>query len=514
MALPEDHFMKRLLALMLVATIAIGYAQTSQERQLINEVAAALGGADRIQKIGVITMEGSGVANGLGQARTPKGDDLENPLEPTAIWAVTGFKRTIDVPNARARQQWRNRTPAFASPQPDGSQNVGLDGDIAFNIGADGQASRQGGAAARRFELILSHPIGIVHAALNPAAKLSNMRRQGNLDLVDIATATGERLTLAVDRALCLPQWVTMAGYQGYLGDIVNKVEFHNYQEAAGVLLPMRHVTKIGNWLESDYMVKNTIGSSTDDLAAPQSVRTAAGSSGGAGQPPNVPVEQVANGIWFLTGGSHNSVLVEFSDHTELIEIPTSEARTKAVIAKAKELVPNKPLTRAIVTHHHFDHSGGLRAGIHEGLTIVTHEANKAFFEEMARRKHTIQQDALAREPKAAKVDPVTDAGREVKDSMRTMQILHFQDPTGHNAHMVMVYFPNERILVNADIFNFGGNFARYPRALSLAKNIERLKINPAIHLPIHGRRGTQQDFEGVVKTIKEGRRPEGLRPE
>ena len=228
----------------------------------------------------------------------------------------------------------------------------------------------------------------------------------------------------------------------------------------------------------------------------------------------NVPVEQVASGIWFLTGGSHNSVLVEFSDHTELIEIPTSEARTQAVIAKAKELVPNKPLTKATVTHHHFDHSGGLRAGMHEGLTIVTHEANKVFFEEMAKRKHTIQQDALARQPKAPKVQGVTDAGLTVKDAMQTMQIIHFQDPTGHNAHMLMVYLPKDRILVNADLYNWGGNFARYPRALTLAEAIARHKLNPAIHLPVHGRQGTQEQFEGVVKAIKEGRRPEGLRPE
>lgn len=506
--------MKRVLGLMLIATVAVGYAQTSPERQLINNTAAALGGADRIQSIGVISMEGAGMGNGLGQARTPKGDDLENPSEPTAIWAVTGFKRTIDVTNGRARQQWRNRTPAFASPQPDGSQNVGLDGDIAFSIAPNGEATRQGGASARRFELILSHPVGIVHAALNPAAKLSNLRRQGNLDLVDIATARGERVTLAVDRATQLPQWVAMAGYHNYLGDIVNKTEFHNYQEAGGVMLPMRLVTRVGNWLESDYMVKNTIGGSADELAAPQNVRTAPAPAGGPAQAPNIPVEQVASGIWYLTGGSHNSVLVELSDHTELIEIPTSEVRTKAVIAKAKELVPNKPLTRAIVTHHHFDHSGGLRAGMHEGLTIVTHEANKAFFEEVARRKHTIQQDALAREPKAPKIDPVTDAGRTVKDAMRTMQILHFQDPTGHNAHMLMVYLPSERILVNADLYNWGGNFARYPRALTLEANMARLKLNPAIHLPVHGRRGTQQGFEGVVTAIKEGRRPEGLRPE
>jgi glyoxylase-like metal-dependent hydrolase (beta-lactamase superfamily II) len=255
------------------------------------------------------------------------------------------------------------------------------------------------------------------------------------------------------------------------------------------------------------------VGGSSSELIAPQSVLKAPPSSGGPAQPSDVPVEQIANGIWYLTGGSHNSVLVEFSDHTELIEIPTSEARTQAVIAKARQLVSTKPLTKALVTHHHFDHSGGLRAGIHAGLTIVTHEANKAFFEAVARRKHTIQQDALAREPKAAKVEPVTDAGKTVKDAVRTMQILHFPDPTGHNAHMLMVYLPAERILVNADLYNWGGNFARYPRALTLAGEMARLKLNPATHLPVHGRRGTQAEFEDVVNAIKDGRQPPGLRP-
>ncbi len=502
------------LGLILMLATAVGYGQTTPERQVISDAAEALGGAAAIQKVGVITMEGVGISNSIGQARTPKGDDLESPAEPTAIWTVTEFKRSIDVPGGRARQQWR-RFPAFASPQPDGSQNAGLDGTIAFVIDANGQASRQNDAAAqtRRFETILGHPIGALHAALNPAAKLSNLRRQGNLDLVDIATATGDRLTLAVDRTSHFPQWATMAAYHSYLGDVVNKVEWHNYLNTGPIMLPMRLVTRVGNWLESDYMVKNTVGGSADQLAAPPNVRTAPAPTGAAAAQA-VVVEPVANGIWFLTGGSHNSVLVEFADHTELIEIPTSEARTQAVIAKAKELVPNKPLTKALVTHHHYDHSGGLRAGIHAGLTIVTHEANKLWFEAIARRKHAIQQDALAREPKAAKVEPVTDAGKTVKDATRTMQILHFQDPTGHNAHMLMVYFPVERILVNADIYNWGGNFARYPRALTLEHEMVRLKLTPTVHLPIHGRRGTQEQFESVVKAIKEGRRPEGLRPE
>ena len=235
------------LALVLILTTAVGYGQIAPERQVITDAAEALGGAGVIQKVGVITMDGVGISNSIGQARTPKGDDLENPSEPTAIWTVTEFKRTIDVVSGRSRQQWK-RFPAFASPQPDGNQNVGLDGNIAFTIDANGQASRQNDAAAqaRRFETILGHPIGVLHAALSPSAKLSNLRRQGNLDLVDIATSTGERLTLAVDRTSHFPQWATMAGYHSYLGDVVNKTEWHNYLNVGPVMLPMRLVTQGG----------------------------------------------------------------------------------------------------------------------------------------------------------------------------------------------------------------------------------------------------------------------------
>ena len=71
------------------------------------------------------------------------------------------------------------------------------------------------------------------------------------------------------------------------------------------------------------------------------------------------------------------SVLFEFDDHLTLFEVYASEANAKAVIEKARSLVPGKPLAEAIVSHHHFDHTGGLRAAVSEGLTIVMQRGNE-----------------------------------------------------------------------------------------------------------------------------------------
>src|SRR4029077_4422871 len=107
----------------------------------------------------------------------------------------------------------------------------------------------------------------------------------------------------------------------------------------------------------------------------------AAAAPAASGPPPAVvTAEPVAKGIWFLAGQSHHSVLVEFGDHLMLIEAPQNDTRTLAVIAKARELRPDKPLKYVANSHHHFDHSGGIRAAVAEGLTVITHKANEVFF--------------------------------------------------------------------------------------------------------------------------------------
>jgi hypothetical protein len=39
-----------------------------------------------------------------------------------------------------------------------------------------------------------------------------------------------------------------------------------------------------------------------------------------------VTADKVADGVWYLTGGTHHSVLIEMSDHLVVIEGPQDDA--------------------------------------------------------------------------------------------------------------------------------------------------------------------------------------------
>jgi glyoxylase-like metal-dependent hydrolase (beta-lactamase superfamily II) len=285
--------------------------------------------------------------------------------------------------------------------------------------------------------------------------------------------------------------------YNVNLGDVAIETTFGDYEAADGLMLPKRLTSKLDKYPNTDITLsKQTINASVSGLAAAEAVKAVPAPVVAA----NVTVEQVGKGLWLLAGQSHNSVLVEFVDHTELIEVPQHETRSLAVIAKARELKPDKPLTKVIMTHHHFDHSGGIRAAIAEGLTLVTHERNRAFIEDMAQRKHSIVQDALARKPAAPKIETVGDE-LTVKDAAQTMQLFKVDDPTAHSDSMLMAYFPIDKVLVQADFYNTAG--AAQPRAPALNDIIMKRKLAVAKHVPIHGVVKTQAEFMKVVQSMK-----------
>src|SRR5437870_11759261 len=106
-----------------------------------------------------------------------------------------------------------------------------------------------------------------------------------------------------------------------------------------------------------------------------------------------VTTQMAADGVWYITGGTHHSVLIEMKDHVILVESPLNDERAAAVLAEVKNLAPNKPIRYVIATHHHFDHAGGLRAIAAEGIPIIAHDVNKSFLEKAFAAPATIRPD-------------------------------------------------------------------------------------------------------------------------
>ena len=153
------------------------------------------------------------------------------------------------------------------------------------------------------------------------------------------------------------------------------------------------------------------------------------------------------------------------------------------MLAKVRELKPDKPLRAVITTHHHFDHTAGIRAAIADGLSIVTHTGNKAFFEAMGRRPHTIVPDTLARSPKAVSVTTVDDE-LILNDGPAPVAIYHVAG-NPHSDTMLMVHIPSERVLIEVDAFSPGA--AVNPYAANLLENITRRNLRVERIVSLHG---------------------------
>lgn len=476
--------------ILLVAAIG-ACTRLTPERQLIRNAAAALGGADPVQQVKTLLLEGEGINGNLGQDMTPEARGQ--------AFRVTAYRRAVDLVQGRWRLE-QTRTPNFTffqGPAPQ-RQLQGLDGQVGYNIAPTGAVTRVPSAVAsdRQAERYY-HPLTILRAALDPSAKLANARSLGNEGIVDITTPDGFTLTLAADSTTNLPTRVVTMRYHINLGDVAVETRFADYQPVDGLQLPARLTTTVDNYTVADIrLTRQILNADVGDLAAPAA---AASAPAIAGPPPaTVTTEEIARGIWLLAGQSHHSVLVEFSDHLVLIEAPQHEARTLAVIAKARELKPDKPLTHVVNSHHHFDHSGGIRAAVAEGLTVITHKANAAFFEQAVRRSHSLAPDGLAKNPRPLKLETV-DEELVLKDSMRTVHLYRIAG-SPHAETLLMAYFPRERILVEADAFTPGA--AVSPYAANLLENIERRKLRIERIVPLHGK---PVPYAELVKTVRAG---------
>jgi glyoxylase-like metal-dependent hydrolase (beta-lactamase superfamily II) len=391
---------------------------------------------------------------------------------------LTSYTRAINYDAKSSREEMTFAQPVFGGQQ----QNAEVNGDKAWNLGATGPNPQPAAAEERQLQIWLT-PHGFLKGALaagnatiregEAGSRLITFKALGKYDVT--GTIDSNNMVTKVETTEANP----------VLGDMPVVATYSDYKDFSGVKFPTKIVQTQGGFPVWELTITNVQPNAPADLPIPDKVQSAAA--------PAVKVDTTrwGDGIWFLSGGSHHSLVVEFKDYIAVIEAPLNEERSMAVLAEAKKLVPNKPVKYVISTHHHFDHSGGLRTYVAEDAIVVTHESNKEFFEKTFQAPATLEPDAQSKAPKPAALQTVSDKW-VLTDGKQTIEVYATQGDT-HTDELLVAYLPGPRILVEADAYSPGPPNTpppspAPPNALNLYNNIQRLKLNVATIAPIHGR--------------------------
>jgi glyoxylase-like metal-dependent hydrolase (beta-lactamase superfamily II) len=267
------------------------------------------------------------------------------------------------------------------------------------------------------------------------------------------------------------------------LGDMLIDATYSEYKDFNATKFPTRIVQRQGGHPTLDVTVDDVQPNSAAALAVSPNPPRAA--------PPatRMDVQDIAPGVSFLTGGAPLSILIEFDDHFVVIEAPQDDEHTNSVLAEVKRRAPGKPIRYLVNTHHHFDHSGGIRGFVAEGVTIVTHTLNKPYFERIFKNPFQLAPDRLARAPRPPVIEGVGDK-RVLSDGTRTVELYHMRGNL-HADGLLMAYLPKEKLLIQADAFHPrpGAPPLRLPSpfTVNLLENIQRLKLDVAQIVHVHG---------------------------
>ena len=394
---------------------------------------------------------------------------------------MKSMTRVYDFTAGAMRDDWvrmAGRTPTVGPEQQ--TVNV-VSGDHAWNVAGKDTVPRLFEAPDRAHQIVIS-PHGILRAAFANNATVTKKTIEGRRMTVISFTDRGKHKVVAYANDQNAVERVESWYGHPVVGDIKVVTYYGPYRDFAGVKFPTKIIQYQDDKPTLDLTVTAVRANPPVSIEVPAHVRN---------DPVPVKSEKVVDGVWYITGISAYSVLIEMKDYLIVVEAPHGEQRSIAVMAEVKKLVPNKPIRYLVNTHHHFDHASGIRTYAAEGITIVTHELNRPYFERAAANSWNLAPDRLAKSKKKPVFQAMGD-NMVLTDGTRSVELYQ----VGGNAHhdgIIMAYLRKEKILIEADVFPPGPAGAEPPKvpnpfSVNLEANVRRLNIDVDQILPIHGR--------------------------
>jgi glyoxylase-like metal-dependent hydrolase (beta-lactamase superfamily II) len=492
-------------AALLVTFLSMGAA--AQNAGSVVAAASKAMGADNLTSI---TYSGSARNGAFGQSKA-----IGNPLGSVNQTQISMYTRTVSFAPASAPTALVLRSTGTTQPPAVPGTPAPMPG--VFNQNVTGmQLDTNWGQALN----VWTTPWGFLKGA---AANNATVRQQGGQQVVsfsppNLKSPSGQMYTVTgyINNQNLVTKVETRVEH-AVVGDLLHEFEYSNYRNMNGVQVPGRIVQKQAGLetFNADITAATPNPSNLAELltpppapargggggapaAAPAGGRGAAaaapaggrgapqgGGGGGGQQAAAPPVEKLGDGV-FKIGGNYVSLAVDMGDHILVVESGQNDARGMAVMAAAKQAIPNKPIRFVVNSHPHFDHASGLAAAVAEGATIVTHNNNEEVLERLLSGPRTLIGDSLSK-VSTRRTNVVTGVGdRDVRKGTNGKIVELHRIPNEHSDGMLVVYLPAEKTLWSADITVVNPNPGQLGVVRSTVAALDRLKLDFNAFIPAH----------------------------
>ncbi|MGH9532481.1 MAG: MBL fold metallo-hydrolase [Terriglobales bacterium] len=283
-----------------------------------------------------------------------------------------------------------------------------------------------------------------------------------------------------------------------------SEIIFSDYRPVGGVQFPTRWRWRQAGQQITDYTVSDVkLNAKLDDAAFVKPTDFAETPAFPQGR--NITGAKLAEDVFVIRdvgGGGYNVLAVAFPDYILVVEAPLSTGASQGAIAKIKETIPNKSIRYFAVTHHHNDHSGGVRAFLAEKATLVTTAGNRKLFTELGTANHS---DVLGKTPPAPSIEVIEGTKRVFKGGDQVVELINI-GPNPHADEMVIAYLPKQRILFQGDLFQppeSGPIGKAQAGTFHLAQKIHELGLNVDQVIGVHGRASTMAELDKNVAGSK-----------
>lgn len=328
--------------------------------------------------------------------------------------------------------------------------------------------------AGQSFRTVSGKPAGLLRARLEAAAPWRTLARIGTAPerlasakpetcvWSESAADGGFARTFAWDAATKRVTSIERAFAHPRLGDTRDDVRYAGWSEASGVTIPaafrMREfegsdaLKASPTVFDVHFVSLDPVADAAAELAVPADALPPEAPPAAA-EPAPITVTELEPGVLAFASRELDAqtFVVEFADHVVAIGAPLSSALGERIVDAIGARFPAKPIRHLLVGHYHPHYTGGLRAFLAAGASVVATEGIAKLAQEIAARPFTLAPDRWAGASRAPVIETFR-GEREFGDATRKLTAIDIGARSQHTDEYTVFWLPATRTLLQDDI--------------------------------------------------------------